>query len=255
MENTKIPLNIFQTWHSLDLPPKMKETVELLKSQNPEFTHYLYDDSMCREFIKINFNDDILYSYDSLKPGAYKADLWRYCVLYKYGGIYLDIKFQCANGFKLINFTDNEYYVKDIPQFNIFPGIYQAFLICLPNNKILFDNICRIILNCKTCNYDVICALDVTGPTLMAKNFDLNQFNNLFLKNTGTSIINSKNNDVEILIEYEEYRDELNIYKKTEHYGELWAKQDIYNILQPRKFLIDSFISCNKCSDNDVSDK
>ena len=32
-----IPLNIFQTWHTLDLPPKMKENVELLRRQNPEF--------------------------------------------------------------------------------------------------------------------------------------------------------------------------------------------------------------------------
>ena len=50
-----IPLNIFQTWHTLDLPPKMQENVELLKAQNTEFTHYLYDDEMCREFISIFF--------------------------------------------------------------------------------------------------------------------------------------------------------------------------------------------------------
>ena len=76
-----IPLNIFQTWHSLDLPTKMKENVELLKRQNPEFKHYLYDDNMCRQFIKDNFDEEVLYSFDKLKPGAYKADLWRYSVI------------------------------------------------------------------------------------------------------------------------------------------------------------------------------
>ena len=96
-----IPLNLFQTWHTLDLPPKMKNSVELLKRQNPEFTYYLYDDKMCRDFIEQNYDKDVLYSFDKLKPGAYKSDLWRYCVLYKYGGIYLDIKFNCVNGFKL----------------------------------------------------------------------------------------------------------------------------------------------------------
>ena len=98
-----IPLNLFQTWHTLDLPINMRNAVDTLKMQNPEFTHYLYDDNMSREFIKNNFNDDVLYAYDKLKPGAYKADLWRYCVLYIYGGIYLDIKFAPLNGFKFIN--------------------------------------------------------------------------------------------------------------------------------------------------------
>ena len=109
-----IPLNLFQTWHTLDLPPKMKENVELLKRQNPEFTHYLYDDKMCRDFIREHFHEDILWAFDKLKPGAYKADLWRYCVLYIHGGIYLDIKFKCINNFKLIELTDQEYWVKDI---------------------------------------------------------------------------------------------------------------------------------------------
>ena len=77
-----IPLNIFQTWSTLDLPPLMKQNVELLKKQNPEFTHYLYDDDMCRNFIKENFDKSILYTYDKLKAGAYKADLFRYCILY-----------------------------------------------------------------------------------------------------------------------------------------------------------------------------
>ena len=29
-----IPLNLYQTWYTLDLPPKMKENVELIKQQN-----------------------------------------------------------------------------------------------------------------------------------------------------------------------------------------------------------------------------
>mgnify|MGYP001252000578 CR=1 FL=1 len=65
-----IPLNLFQTWYTLDLPPKMRINVELLKKQNPEFTHYLYDDNMCREFIKDNFHKDVLYAFDKLKPGT-----------------------------------------------------------------------------------------------------------------------------------------------------------------------------------------
>ncbi len=51
-DKTVVPLDIYQTWHTKDLPPKMKECVDKLKQDNPEFTHHLYDDAMCRQFIK-----------------------------------------------------------------------------------------------------------------------------------------------------------------------------------------------------------
>ena len=91
-----IPLNIFQTYHTLDLPPRMRKSVNKLIKNNPEFTHYLYDDDDCRKFIKNNFPSNVVNAFDKLIPGAYKADLWRYCVLYIHGGIYLDIKYCCV---------------------------------------------------------------------------------------------------------------------------------------------------------------
>ena len=115
-----IPLDIYQTWTTKDLPPKMRERVEILKRQNPRFTHHLYDDNDCREFIRTHFRPDVLAAYDSLIPGAYKADLWRLCVLFIHGGIYMDIKLICANGFKLIELTENDHFVKDRPVNSIF---------------------------------------------------------------------------------------------------------------------------------------
>ena len=58
-----IPLNIYQTWATKDLPQKMRERVELLKHQNPRFNHHLFDDNDCREFIKTHFKPDVLYAY------------------------------------------------------------------------------------------------------------------------------------------------------------------------------------------------
>jgi mannosyltransferase OCH1-like enzyme len=136
-ESLGVPLNIFQTWKTKDLPPKMKECVENLKKENTEFTHYLYDDNDCRNFIINNFDKNIIKAYDSLIPGAYKADLWRYCVLYKLGGIYLDIKYYCVNGFKLKTLTDKEYFIRDIEASG--SGIYNAFMICKPGNKKLLN--------------------------------------------------------------------------------------------------------------------
>jgi mannosyltransferase OCH1-like enzyme len=103
-----MPLKIFQTWYTKDLPPKMKKVVENIKTNNPKFEHYLFDDNDCRVFIKEKFPEEVLDAYDRLIPGAYKADLWRYCVLYIHGGIYMDIKFKCVNGFKLIELKQSD---------------------------------------------------------------------------------------------------------------------------------------------------
>ena len=131
-----IPLNIFQTYHTLDLPPRMRKSVNKLIKNNPEFTHYLYDDDDCRKFIKNNFPSNVVNAFDKLIPGAYKADLWRYCVLYIHGGIYLDIKYCCVNNFKLIELTQKEHFVKD-RQLNGINGIYQALMVHKPYSQVL----------------------------------------------------------------------------------------------------------------------
>ena len=136
--NPVVPLKIYQTWYTKDLPPYMSRCVESIKSDNPEFKHYLYDDTDCLNFIRDNFDSDVAFAYQSLVPGAYKADLWRYCILYIYGGIYLDIKYHCVNGFKLITLTDDEYFVADRYHTLDTLAVYNAFIVAKPKNKILY---------------------------------------------------------------------------------------------------------------------
>jgi len=222
-QHSIIPLNIFQTWHTLNLPPKMKENVELLQRQNPEFKYYLYDDNMCREFIKNNFDENIVYSFDKLKPGAYKADLWRYCVLYINGGIYLDIKYKCVNNFKLIELTDKEYLIKDRPR--IINGIYQALMVQLPYNDLLLKAINTIVEYCKNDIYTGITPLCVTGPGLLAHLIRYDEFMAIELENIGDVI--SKNNH-HIMQYYDDYRMEQFLYKTKRHYTVLWKEKSIY---------------------------
>ena len=109
----QIPANIFQTWQTHTLPPQMFNAIKIIKKQNPRFNYYLFSDSDCRLFISKNFEPVVLNAYDRLIPGAYKADLWRYCILYKYGGIYLDIKYVPDNNFKFVNLLTKEHFVLD----------------------------------------------------------------------------------------------------------------------------------------------
>ena len=227
--NSIIPLTIYQTWHTKLLPPKMFENILKLKQNHPRFKYYLYDDNDCREFIKNNFDTEILQAFDKLIPGAYKADLWRYCILYKNGGIYLDIKFKCMNNFRLIALTEEEQFVNDIG--NV--GIYNALIAVMPKNDILLKCINKIVENVKNNYYGEGC-LYPTGPMLMKQFFDDSLRNNIKLnletlktsKDTYHSIIY---NNIYVLINYYEYRDEQIKYQKKEHYGILWDARKIYN--------------------------
>ena len=230
VENAEIPLKLFQTWHTKTLPPKMKYFVDKLKRDNPEFKHYLFDDNDCREFIREFFPDSVLDAFDQIVPGAYKADLWRYCVLYIYGGIYLDIKFQCIDGFKLIELTQKEYYVRDRKWDEV--GIYNALLVCKPNNEILHKCIYAIVDNVKN-KYYGINPLQPTGPQLMNKFFTPSEIKNMELSlDPGGQYINytnSKNDTFHIMYPYPDYRTEQQQLSKTPYYAHLWRQKAIYN--------------------------
>ncbi len=219
-----IPLNIFQTWYTLELPDKMRKNQEELKKDNPEFKYHLYDDEMCRDFIKQHFNEETLWAFDKLIPGAYKADLWRYCVLYIHGGIYLDIKFQCIKNFKLIQLTDKEYWVKDLHE-HVVKSIYQAVMITYPRNEILWKAIQAILHNCKTNNYTGINSLAISGPSLLGQFFNELELKKISLNNIGHIVTKNKQ---QILKHYDEYRLEQSQKQKTQHYALMWDTLDIY---------------------------
>jgi mannosyltransferase OCH1-like enzyme len=221
-----IPLKIYQTWHTKKLPPLMRRSVIGLIRQNPKFEYHLFDDKDCRDFIKQHFDLDVLNAFDRLIPGAYKADLWRYCVLYINGGIYLDIKYGCANNFHFIELTEKEHWVLDINK----KDIYNALIAVKPQNEILFKCIRQIVDNVKNKFYGSSC-LDPTGPSLLSKFIGEDNKSHIELNHVNISKFNKKYifyKNVAILKMYPGYYKEQEIFKKVPHYVTLWNKRKIY---------------------------
>jgi mannosyltransferase OCH1-like enzyme len=224
-----IPLKIYQTWRTKELPEKMRENVERLKSQNPDFEYHLFDDEDCRKFMHENFEGDVLKAYDKIIPGAYKADLWRYCILYINGGIYLDIKYSNVGDFNLIQLTDKEYFVPDLKESG--GGVYNAFMICKPGNKILREAISRVVENVKN-EYYGESGLYPTGPMLLKDYFSRNDVDNM--NKNGLKICRYKENTSiclhgkPILIVYDEYY-KTDVNKNGQlSYWKLWEERKIY---------------------------
>jgi mannosyltransferase OCH1-like enzyme len=225
--NPVIPLNIYQTWHTKDLPPFMKKTVNMIIENNPRFNYQLFDDNDCRNFIKDNFDENILNAFDTLKPGAYKADLWRYCILYKNGGVYLDIKYKPINRFKFINLMEKEHWVLDIDK----NCVYNALIVCRPNNQILLKAINKVVENVKNKFYGTNC-LHPTGPLMLAELFTQSDKNNFDMYHEIYQSIENKfifYNGYIIFKNYNEYLNEQRSNEKVGHYSGLWSSHNIYN--------------------------
>jgi len=60
------------------------------KKLNPEYDIKLYDDHMCENFLKTEFSEIHCDIFKYIKNGPIKADFWRVCIIYKYGGLYVD---------------------------------------------------------------------------------------------------------------------------------------------------------------------
>jgi len=226
MYNSIIPLKIYQTWHTKNLPENMKNSVDRLKRLHPRFEYFLFDDTDCRNFIANNFSVDVLNAFDSLVPGAYKADLWRYCVLYINGGIYLDIKYNCINSFRFIELTEKEHWVFDING----SDVYNALIACLPKNEILLKCINQVVDNVKNKYYGNSC-VDPTGPGMVSKFLTGEdrkkiELQHMWIKRTGEKFI--LYNDIAVLRMYDGYYNEQFRNLKVNHYTALWAYRQVY---------------------------
>ena len=90
--------NIFQTHKSIEYinsKPKVKLAVKSWLKYTNIFKYNFYDDNKCEEFMKNIVGGDIYQAYQKLPMKVMKADLWRYCIIYEYGGIYADTDTIC----------------------------------------------------------------------------------------------------------------------------------------------------------------
>lgn len=236
----EIPLQIFQTWETKEYSFKHKNifnSIQKLKTNNKNCFYFLFDDDDCRNYIKYNFDFNVLKAYDTLIPAAYKADLWRYCILYKMGGIYIDIKYQPVKdfSFEFLLQEGKNVYTKDRKSANVNTnyGIYNGFLISKKENPIYLDLIHEIVKNVENLFYGINC-LFPTGPHLFAKVYREKQIELNLLQlfpceysDTGDVILYNKKPILEI---YKEYRADMKKLEKKSYYL-YWKENNIYNSL------------------------
>jgi inositol phosphorylceramide mannosyltransferase catalytic subunit len=156
-----IPRLIHQTVaDKTTIGPDIAKTIENLKDMHPQWTHMLYDDKEVKEFIRINY-PHLLDTFLKINPdyGPSRADFFRYLVMYKLGGVYLDCKSSVDRPLDdILNKSDTfvyqvssweggqEFKVKDIHYFDNHE-INQWFIVSSPENPILKAVIDQVVAN------------------------------------------------------------------------------------------------------------
>lgn len=222
-----IPLSIYTAWHSLSVRPRMKASVDKMIAMSPEFDVSIFDEDTSKAYIKEHFDKDVLHAYETIIPRAYKADLWRYCILYKHGGIYIDIKCHPITPFIDVVKEHGEAFCRDtVSTSDSCPsklGVWNGFMIAKPGNAIVKAALDAIVANCKA-KEKTQHPLLFSGPCLLGK----------IIQESGdktmvkfTTVQDSKEGDQnrikvvhqekELITQYAGYRDDRDTHGDTHH--------------------------------------
>lgn len=129
-----IPKTIYLTHYNDKVIP---EKVWLkLNSFASDYVIKYFNDEQCETFIRQYFDSKIVSIFKNLRTGAHKADLFRYCILYKFGGVYLDIKIEpFMNLTDIFDHNTNNLLYTCLSDTHIFQGIIASYA----NNDIFLD--------------------------------------------------------------------------------------------------------------------
>lgn len=168
--STGIPKVIYRTgrYKLNELPDEVLALYERELAENPEYTLFYFDDEDCEKLIADTMDAEVLKSYQTLIPSAFKADLWRYVVLYVYGGVYIDFTMHTLVPYNdIVKHYRRQIYVRDACDIC---GVYNAFMATIPESELLkkaIEQVCENVAKRKK----GVGALDVTGPTMLGRIF------------------------------------------------------------------------------------
>ena len=227
-----IPKRIYQTWKTKNLPWGIKDVIKNMMELNPTYTHYLYDDDEINNFVLDNYPGEIFEAYNMLNIGAARADLWRYLILYKYGGIYLDIDAAILKPLDtLIKRDDSAIITREM-----FEGLFnQWILIFKKGHPLLKEVITQCIFNIKNKSSNNI--LHLTGSTVITNiinKFLISPNLNINIWNTSDEILEKEFNNDECKYNCRFYGIDMEGYASyhSKHYEQLYVNSLQWEIEQ-----------------------
>ena len=165
-----IPAIVYQSYNNnTKLTSTIVNKIQNNIVNNVEFEFYFFNENDARYFIETNFDNNILDIYDSLSVDK-KNNLWKYCILYKTGGVYIDINLDINDS--LVNI------ITKLKSSSVFIKNSSQVIIVPPNDPIIKKLLDSFIYNKKESYSDI-----VTHYQLYVDNSD----NETYIRDTKTN--------------------------------------------------------------------
>lgn len=124
---------IHQIWYDIgkgkDIPDKYKEYQKTWLKYFPNAKYILWNEKMGDELMYTKYNK-YYDAYKNIKYPIMKIDILRYCILYHYGGMYIDMDYKCLDNFDdyLNKHINKIIFINEQPN-QIFNTIYRRKLV------------------------------------------------------------------------------------------------------------------------------
>jgi mannosyltransferase OCH1-like enzyme len=165
-------MNVFQVYISEGNQPMgsvLGSYVESVRQNFNHLEHVLLDGGQIEGFLKENFNDDVISSYQMLKPFAYKADLARLCLLKVIGGWYVDLGFRAVIPIGEVHENIGLIALRDTVRYSeVSWACANNLIYAKPQHPAICRAIEIIVENCKN-EYYGINQLSPTGPYVLGQ--------------------------------------------------------------------------------------
>lgn len=148
-------------WLGSPLPARCKPMIDSWKKMHPDWEVKLWTDQDVKKFRMVNQK-----AFDRAVNFGEKSDIWRYEILYRYGGLYVDTDFECLQPFDELHKT-LEFYTGIA--YDLEPVLFNGLIGSRPGHPILK----ACIDSLKTTNPDDCSQriMSETGPYFFTKAF------------------------------------------------------------------------------------
>jgi mannosyltransferase OCH1-like enzyme len=129
--NQNIPKILYLTYKTKNIPSSV---IDKFKEVYSDYEIKIYDNNDCIDFLNKEYGQEYVNIFNFIKNGPIKADFWRVCILYKYGGIYSDVDIVPIINIEQILESDTTFLTciskaKD--------NTNPHFIVSIPNHKLL----------------------------------------------------------------------------------------------------------------------
>jgi hypothetical protein len=231
------------------LPKQLPDYAEMCVKSITDFygteEYHLYSGEELEKIIEDNFHSDVYTSYKKLKPYAYKADLARYCLLYLYGGLYVDLNTKFFS--KIPNLDILDFFAfRDMKKSSIRTwSVSNSIIFSKEKNSILKNCIDQIIQNCRNEYYGIQpiepIGCIVLGKSIMRDNVNIDNISTegelSWIYEEGVqklAFLMDKNDEKIALLKptlstsYIYNMEDMG-FDGTNDYRKMWANREIYN--------------------------